>query len=199
MNSKFLILSAFTLWCFVCVRWYVCGIKEVCAEPLAVEETIHTGEYQPDAAADTVAVQPQEAPPPPDPNLVSTKPVTPENMGAVQMEKVEDHMVIHFPYKSTRNEDNAAIDGYLDGLARQLIASGAKVRIAGHTDFVGESKENHSFGLMRANTICDILVRKGVPKSQITCSSFGDTKPVATNDSPYGRYLNRRVEIRVAQ
>lgn len=126
-----------------------------------------------------------------------TKPVSPDNMDEVQMEEVEDRMVIHFPYKSSTKEDNAAIDNYLANLARQLIQSGEKVTITGHTDFVGEPGTNYNFGLRRAYGIRDILIKKGVPKSQIRCKSFGDRKPVATNDTPYGRYLNRRAEIRV--
>jgi outer membrane protein OmpA-like peptidoglycan-associated protein len=53
--------------------------------------------------------------------------------------------------------------------------------------------------MRRALSIRDALVKKGVPKAQIRCKSFGDRKPVATNDTPYGRYLNRRAEIRVGK
>ncbi|MDO8971600.1 MAG: OmpA family protein, partial [Saprospiraceae bacterium] len=63
--------------------------------------------------------------------------------------------------------------------------------------FVGENSINYNFGLRRAYGIRDILIKKGVPKTQISCKSFGERKPQATNDTPYGRYLNRRAEIRV--
>lgn len=111
------------------------------------------------------------------------------------MEQVEDRMVIHFPYNSIRKEDDAAIDDYLNRLASELVASGDKVTISGHTDFVGESKDNIQFGLLRANSIRNILVKKGVPKSQIKTKSYGESKAIATNDTPWGRYRNRRVEI----
>lgn len=113
------------------------------------------------------------------------------------METVEGKMVIHFPYKSSSKEDDAAIDAYLEDLAKLLVASRKKVTITGHTDFVGEPAENYTFGMQRATGIRDILLKKGVSKAQIVCKSSGDRKPVATNDTPYGRYLNRRVEIRV--
>lgn len=200
MNSKPVILAAFAIWCFVCARWYVCGIKDACQVKTPLEEVIQTPAIEPD----TVDTQTSTETTSPIKSTTSTsatpsKAVTPANMDNVQMETVEDKMVIHFPYKSTRKEDNVAIDGYLSGLAQQLIASGEKVRITGHTDFVGEPKTNYSFGLQRANSIRDILLKKGVPKSQIICKSYGDTKPVATNDTPYGRYLNRRAEIRVGK
>ncbi|MBL7808535.1 MAG: OmpA family protein, partial [Saprospiraceae bacterium] len=63
---------------------------------------------------------------------------------------------------------------------------------------VGEPDENYRFGLLRANGIRDILLKKGVPAAQIKCKSMGDKKPVATNDTPYGRYQNRRVELLIA-
>lgn len=200
MNSKPVILAAFAIWCFVCARWYVCGIKDACQAKTPVEEVIQTPAIEPD----TVDTQTSTETTSPIKSTTSTsatpsKAVTPANMDNVQMETVEDKMVIHFPYKSTRKEDNVAIDGYLSGLAQQLIASGEKVRITGHTDFVGEPKTNYNFGLQRANSIRDILLKKGVPKSQVICKSYGDTKPVATNDTPYGRYLNRRAEIRVGK
>ena len=104
-------------------------------------------------------------------------------------------MVVHFPYNSVRKEDNNAISDYLNKLAQQLIASKEKVVITGHTDFVGDPKSNIEFGQKRANSIRDILVKKGVKKTQIKCYSMGDKKPVATNDTPQGRYKNRRVVI----
>ncbi len=70
--------------------------------------------------------------------------------------------------------------------------------ITGHTDFVSDSKTNYQYGLRRAYGIRDILVKKGVKKSQIKCKSFGESKPAATNDTALGRYKNRRVEIRVS-
>ncbi len=193
MNSKPLILLAFGVWCFLCTRWYVCDIKDVCKKQEPVPEVIKTPAIEPDTA-DT-SIQPIAN----NNAMKPTKPVTPDNMDNVQMETVEDRMIIHFPYKSTRKEDNIAIDGYLSGLAQQVIASGEKVRITGHTDFVGDSKFNYNFGLSRANSIREILIRKGVPRAQISCKSYGDTKPTATNDTPYGRYLNRRAEIRVGK
>ncbi|MBK6996635.1 MAG: OmpA family protein [Lewinellaceae bacterium] len=211
MNSKSLVLIVFVLWSVLCWRWYVCGLMNACGDDpkgLSSEEvvavpddridtsvTMETPEIKPLNDNKTSNIKAPGSNPPT--NYKPSKPVSPSNMDEVQMEEVEDRMVIHFPYKSTRKEDNAAIDAYLSNLASQLIASGEKVSITGHADFVGEPGDNYTFALRRANGIRDILVKKGVPKSQIRCKSFGDRKPAATNDTPYGRYLNRRVEIRV--
>ena len=197
MNSKPVILAAFALWCFVCARWYVCGIKDACETREPIVDVIQTPTAKPDTIDTNPEIQPvtnNNAT-----NAGTSKPVTPDGMDNVQMETVKDHMVIYFPYKSIRREDNDAIDGYLSGLAQQLISSGEKVRINGHTDFVGDAKVNYSYGIQRANSIRDILIRKGVSKGQIVCKTYGDKNPVATNDTPYGRYLNRRTEIWVGK
>jgi outer membrane protein OmpA-like peptidoglycan-associated protein len=205
MNSKPIVLAVFAVWSLVCWRWYVCGIMDACDPAPSTENAVAVDPLpNPAIEPEETAVVPQPTASDPSKSTVApieTNPaptkVSPSNMDEVQMERVDDRMVIHFPYKSSRKEDNAAIDAYLADLARQLASTGQKVTITGHTDFVGEPADNYQFGLRRAQGIRDILVKKGVSKSQIQCKSFGDRKPVATNDTPYGRYLNRRVEIRV--
>ncbi len=190
MQSKTLVFILFAAWTGICWRWYVCGVKEACGNSAAVPSAVvETTGIEPDSAAlnsASNAVRP-----------LKPLPVDPNNIRSVQMENVEDRMVIYFPYNSIRREDNDAIDEYLSQLAHQLTASNEKVSITGHADFVGSSKFNAQFGLQRANTIRNTLIKKGVLKSQVKCYSFGDRKPVATNDTPQGRYRNRRVEIRV--
>lgn len=208
MSSKSLVFVVFAVWSVICWRWYVCGLMDACGEnaygPTTEEVVAIQDEPQQTTAPEpTPEIQPLNTPAKttanPPSNATVTKPVSPSNMDEVQMETVEDRMVIYFPYKSSRKEDNAAIDAYLANLARQIIASKEKVTITGHTDFVGEPAENYQFGLRRANGIRDILASKGVPKTQIVCKSQGDKKPIATNDTPYGRYQNRRVEIRIGK
>lgn len=186
MNSRILVLVVFALWSVFCWRWYVCGIMNACG---------------PDDGSDGIEMESQpstEALAPTTSEIQAVNPpVSPDRMEEVQMETVEDRMVIHFPYNSTRREDNDAIDAYLSQLARQLTASGEKVTIHGHTDFVGGPRTNYPLGMQRATGIRDILIQKGVSKAQITCKSSGDKTPVATNDNAYGRYLNRRAEIRI--
>jgi len=210
MNSKNLVFAVFILWSIICWRWYVCGLMNVCGEETSKEvvvaipdqrfepvSSVETPEIQPIQGSDASKGQVSETQSSVSPS--PAQPVSAANMDKVQIEEVQDKMIIHFPYKSTRKEDNASIDNYLETLARELIANREQVTITGHTDFVGEPGENYSFGLLRAQEIRDVLLKKGVPKSQIVCKSQGDRKPTSTNDTPYGRYLNRRVEIKVGK
>lgn len=194
MNSKSLVFIAFAVWSGICWRWYVCGIKEACAESATAMVSNDSG-IEP--AEDTARISDTQPLTHSNSAQQPTQPLSSSRINEVQMEFVEDRMVIHFPYNSIRKEDNMSIDDYLSRLASELIASGSNVSITGHTDFVGDAKFNKQFGLQRANSIRAILIKKGVPKSQIKTHSFGESKAIATNDTPWGRYQNRRVEIRV--
>jgi outer membrane protein OmpA-like peptidoglycan-associated protein len=201
MNSKTLVVALFAAWSALCTHWYVCVIKEACEQKEAAAPVITTPAIEPEsAAAEPAATEPaktatgQKAGKQP---AAGGNKLDESSIDRVQLSDLEDRVVINFPYSATRREDNAAIDDYLSRLADFLKSSGGSVTITGHTDFVGESKNNIEMGLRRANGIRDILVKKGVNKSQIKCKSSGESKPVASNDTALGRYKNRRVEIRV--
>ena len=72
------------------------------------------------------------------------------------------------------------------------------IRVEGHTDSVGTEEYNMDLSFRRANSVRDLLVQRGVNISRIQPVGFGETMPVATNDTEAGRQLNRRVEIKVA-
>lgn len=208
MNAKSLVFASFAIWCLICWRWYVCGIKQACGPDTtaATTDVIQPSAIEPDTVTTIDLSGSSETDEPAGANAstnannttapTATKPMT-SSISEVQMEEVEDRMVIYFPYNSVRREDNEAIDEYLTRLAAYLNGSDRKVTITGHTDFVGEAKDNIRFGLLRAASIRDALVKKGVNKSQISIKSYGESKAIATNDTPQGRYKNRRVEIRV--
>jgi outer membrane protein OmpA-like peptidoglycan-associated protein len=203
MNSKYLVLFLFAVWCAICWRWYVCGIKDACTtrSQQTVQLKPETPAIEPDTLIAEEVIRPVKDLPAKPKNTTAPKreqtSFKPNAIDKVQLESVEDYMVVHFPYNSVRKEDNIAISAYLTKLADQLITSKQKVSITGHTDFVGDPRSNVQFGQQRAESIRDILIKKGVKKSQIKCFSMGDKKPVATNDTPQGRYKNRRVVIKV--
>ncbi|UII22160.1 OmpA family protein [Fulvivirga ligni] len=72
-----------------------------------------------------------------------------------------------------------------------------EVAITGHTDNTGESKYNMNLSKDRATAVYKYLADKGVKKSRMEVKYFGETKPVATNDTPEGRGKNRRVEFQI--
>ncbi|MFK7996793.1 MAG: OmpA family protein [Granulosicoccus sp.] len=67
--------------------------------------------------------------------------------------------------------------------------------IEGHTDSVGEADYNMDLSRDRAFAVRDALVDAGIEASRMSTQGFGETLPVATNDTHAGRQGNRRVEI----
>ena len=86
--------------------------------------------------------------------------------------------------------------GQLDEAARVFeMNPGLKVEVQGNTDNIGTAKYNMGLSLRRANAVMKYLIMKGVDKNRLAARGFGFTRPVATNDTPEGRALNRRVEM----
>lgn len=203
--KPYLVLLIFGAWSGICWRWYVCGIKQQCAgsavetpAPYSASLAPEESTYEPrdvDSSADAAPAQALA------PNPASAYPAAADEKATdkVQIVNAGDATLIHFPYNSVRREDNESIDAFLNDLAAQLIAGGAKVKLTGHTDFVGTAEKNKKLGLLRAQSIRDALVKRGVPASQIICRSMGERKPIGSNDYPGGRYKNRRVEIQIVQ
>jgi outer membrane protein OmpA-like peptidoglycan-associated protein len=71
------------------------------------------------------------------------------------------------------------------------------IDVEGHTDSTGTSSYNASLSDRRANSVRTYLVDNGVPSRSVSATGYGETRSKASNDTPEGRQLNRRVEIHV--
>lgn len=85
-------------------------------------------------------------------------------------------------------------------LVNSLVGIKAKpgwlIVVAGHTDSTGDGQSNQVLSLKRAESVRDWMRDTGdVPESCFAVQGYGESRPVATNDTPEGRALNRRVEI----
>jgi OOP family OmpA-OmpF porin len=69
------------------------------------------------------------------------------------------------------------------------------VEVAGHTDSIGTEAYNQGLSERRANSVKNYLVSKGVKASRLTAKGYGESQPVASNDTEAGRAENRRVEL----
>lgn len=68
--------------------------------------------------------------------------------------------------------------------------------IEGHTDSAGDAEYNEMLSAKRANTVKDFLVsRFGIDRRRIMILGYGENRPIASNETEYGRSKNRRVEI----
>ena len=70
-----------------------------------------------------------------------------------------------------------------------------KIGLGGHTDSVGSDAANQKLSEDRAKSVRDYLVSKGINADKIEVTGYGESVPVASNDTDEGRQLNRRVEF----
>lgn len=83
----------------------------------------------------------------------------------------------------------------LKRIATFIATYGYKVRLAGHTDNVGQPEANKTLSQARAEAVKRKLVEYGCAAESIKAIGYGDLKPVASNETEEGRAQNRRVEI----
>jgi outer membrane protein OmpA-like peptidoglycan-associated protein len=69
--------------------------------------------------------------------------------------------------------------------------------INGHTDNVGDDAKNLDLSQRRADAVKKYLADKGVAAGRMTTKGFGETMPIADNNTAAGRTKNRRVEFKV--
>lgn len=113
------------------------------------------------------------------------------------MREVATTGVIRFDWASA-NLDSAS-KPTLDKLAEVARACPkAKIEIEGHTDAEGTPERNKSLSERRAKAVYDYLAKAGVGAERLSAVGYGETRPVAANDTPANRAKNRRIEFTVA-
>lgn len=105
---------------------------------------------------------------------------------------------VHFDTGSSalRPESRPALD---EVYARLSADATALVEIAGHTDDVGDDAVNLALSRARANVVRDYLIDKGLEAGRLTAKGYGETEPLAGNDTEEGRQSNRRTEMRIIE
>nr|WP_321485735.1 OmpA family protein [uncultured Draconibacterium sp.] len=119
----------------------------------------------------------------------------------IELEPIEvgAEMDLHNIYYET---DSFAILTQSEPELQKLVSffknnSGLKVEIQGHTDSSGNSESNLELSKLRAKSVVDYLVENGIAGSRLQSEGYGDTKPVASNETVEGRRLNRRTTIKI--
>jgi outer membrane protein OmpA-like peptidoglycan-associated protein len=97
-----------------------------------------------------------------------------------------------YSLKSGAREKLAKVAGIL------LAYPGLNIEVGGYTDNVGGDQMNQTLSENRASSVRDYLVQQGVVTTSVSAKGFGNTLPVASNNSSAGRQQNRRVELLVS-
>ncbi len=110
------------------------------------------------------------------------------------LDAVLSRSTIHFESDSDRIRPESM--KLLEELARILnTCPKTRVLIAGHTDATGSATYNQSLSERRAAAVGKALVKLGVSASRFTAVGYGETRPVADNDTEEGWAKNRRIEF----
>ena len=85
----------------------------------------------------------------------------------------------------------------LKRIATFVATYGYRVQLAGHTDNVGKAEDNQVLSQARAEAVRRQLIAYGCNPDNIEALGYGDTRPIASNETEQGRQSNRRVEISI--
>src|SRR5690606_36360191 len=123
-----------------------------------------------------------------------------DDLEQTDVERVGEGIVVIFDSGLLFDFDSYALRGATrDNLSQLMTAlqryDDTHVHILGHTDNVGERTYNQALSLNRAQSVESFLVERGIAANRLQKLGYGETDPIADNDSEEGRQQNRRVEI----
>jgi len=124
-----------------------------------------------------------------------------QNTG-VSVTRVGDTIILNMPGNVTfaTNSSNVSADFYavLDSVALVINEfEKTYVDVVGHTDSTGSADYNQQLSVARASSVARYLESQKVLPERVLTTGMGPNSPIADNDTPEGRALNRRVEIQL--
>ena len=127
--------------------------------------------------------------------------------GLVAVDRQEDKVIITVgaggAFPSGSAELTASARKIMEEIAGVNESGSGAITVSGHTDdvpliFGSQFRDNWDLAAARASSVVQALEDTGkVPASRMQAVSFGESKPVATNDTARGRATNRRIEIEI--
>ncbi|MEM8703630.1 MAG: OmpA family protein, partial [Pseudomonadota bacterium] len=105
---------------------------------------------------------------------------------------------IYFASGSARLDARSAplLDSLVDIIVR---CPDLNIEVGGHTDSDGGAAGNQRLSERRAAAVEDYIAAQNVSALRITSVGYGETRPVASNDTPDGKRRNRRIEFTVVE
>jgi outer membrane protein OmpA-like peptidoglycan-associated protein len=119
---------------------------------------------------------------------------------AASIQREQDVLAITFKSDFSFGFDSAVIKPGAENEIARVAAVLVKypqtnISIEGHTDSKGAEEYNMDLSRQRAEAVKNSLIGRGLSSSRLQTIGFGESKPVATNDTEAGRQQNRRVRI----
>lgn len=115
-------------------------------------------------------------------------------------EKGKSFVIDNLHYKTNSAEITSESKAVLNAFAVYLLENPSiHVEIQGHTDNVGNPKDNEALSRDRAYSVKQYLEEQKVPGKQVAAQGFGPNKPIADNKTEAGRAQNRRTEFLILE
>jgi outer membrane protein OmpA-like peptidoglycan-associated protein len=108
--------------------------------------------------------------------------------------KFDSALLFDFGKASLRSETKTNLGKLAEILQKYQDTN---ILVEGDTDSVGSEEFNQKLSEQRAQAVADYLVSINVDSRRLKTMGYGETQPIATNDTPEGRQANRRVEIAI--
>lgn len=71
------------------------------------------------------------------------------------------------------------------------------IQLEGHTDYLGDARENLKLSELRVQSVKEYLISKGISKNRVKTVAYGGSQPLSRDNTPEAHRLNRRVELRI--
>jgi outer membrane protein OmpA-like peptidoglycan-associated protein len=123
-----------------------------------------------------------------------------EDLKGAKVERVGEGILITFDSGILFDTDKYSLKSTTQENLKQLAPillkyDDTNLNILGHTDNTGTDAYNKTLSDHRADAVDNFLVVQGVEGSRMTTTGYGESDPIATNDTDAGKQLNRRVEV----
>jgi outer membrane protein OmpA-like peptidoglycan-associated protein len=105
-----------------------------------------------------------------------------------------NNVFFDFDKNELKQESFVELDKLADLLKKNPTV---KIEISGHTDNKGDKKYNLTLSQKRAESVVNYLLQKGIAAARLVAKGYGDTMPIAPNDTEENKAKNRRTEVKV--
>jgi outer membrane protein OmpA-like peptidoglycan-associated protein len=136
-------------------------------------------------------------------SVAASTPVVPASAKDLEIKQVDAGLKVSFSSRLMFKSGKSVLEPASDKILNQLISllnayPTNRVLVEGHTDSTGDKHFNLRLSELRAKAVRDYLIEHGgYESSRFQVTGYGDTKPVAGNDTPSDRAQNRRVEVTI--
>lgn len=113
-----------------------------------------------------------------------------------QAQEMSVDALVHFDFDSAelRTEEKRKIDALI-GQFDTYEVKRVDIALDGYADAIGPEEYNRALSENRAQSVRDYLSSQGVAVGEWSLDAYGENNPLATNETPAGRQMNRRVEL----